>query len=338
MRPSNQNRCSRYLLLCLTLGCLLVQTGCASVDHLRLYRDARKDFSAAAQADNIQTLKNIFPDPKTVKESVNRSIEFKYFDGARLSYEQWYEVHAAFSALNARAERELEQDQLLGSSKAMEIISKSRKDLFAQILSAGNNPMPYPPTASPQPQPSTPDPLTAAVEQADKLLKTKDNQLFSRDEYLLRSLRPTVRYEIAYVNKLRSVRPSDKKNQIEVYAPIIGQMTKAEEELAEVSRSCPANVKNYTTMSRFIMLVAARDIAMNIEGKTKTALTLTNIDYANNEDLRFLNKRINNFRVGTVAAEPTPENELMRNLGLQPTLPELTQWGLDELFDPVLRP
>ena len=88
MRLSNQNLCSRYLLLCLTLGCLLVQTGCASVDHLRLYRDARKDFSPAAQADNIQTLKNIFPDPKTVKESVNRSIEFKYFDGARLSYEQ----------------------------------------------------------------------------------------------------------------------------------------------------------------------------------------------------------------------------------------------------------
>ena len=332
MRLSTRGHRSRSILLWLILAYALVQTGCASVEHIRLYREARTDFSNAAKSDNVEVLRNLFPDPKTIGDVPKTQSTLNFFNGAQQSYERWYAVHVEFAALNSRASNELAQDQLLGSSKALEIISKSRQDLYAHILSAGGKPV-APPTAATRGPVQSQDPLTVSVAMANELLSQKDIQLFPRDEYLLRSLRPTVRYEIAYVNALRAAPPDSAAASLDTIAPIVGQMAQAEKELEGASRDSPANVKSHATMSRLTMLVTARFLVQERARKVPPLITRTDEDLTRHSELACLSERIHNFL--TQASTPdTSENNVFKSLGAEPTIPNLTDWGLGEIQEP----
>ncbi len=331
MRISIQLFYRRHMILWLAIVYLLVQSGCASVEHVRLYREARMDFSEAAKFDNTLVFNNIFPEPASLNNLGANSSQFNY-NNVEQSYEKWYRVQAELVALNSRSSKELAQDQLLGSSKSLEIISKSRTDLCAQILSAVGKPVSPPQATNPSLQKS-PDPLTVSVAQAEDLLSKKDIQLFPRDEYLLRSLRPAIRYDIAYVNSLRAKQSPD-KNKLETFAPIIGQMVQAEKELAETAKACPDNVKLHATMSRYVMLHTARGLLQDIEG-AKLPLNVKDPDYASNAELQSLSERLHNFRTQATSLQ-TPENSLVQNIGLlgadpRTTLQRLTLSGLGEI-------
>src|SRR5687768_16075015 len=100
--------------------------GCAPIDHIRNFRDARQDFSATAQTDNASSLKDLFPNPATLPPA---SATYDFTQAAE-SHQRWHDVHLTLAALNSRAADRLRADQLYGSSRALEILAKSRVDMY----------------------------------------------------------------------------------------------------------------------------------------------------------------------------------------------------------------
>ena len=341
MEPSGQNRYGMYWMLLPILVCLLIQTGCASIEHVRLYHDARSDFSAAAHEDNLATLQGIFPNPKALSGLTNdASVDYV---GVQASVERWETVLAEFRALNCRKKKELSDDQLLGSSLTLQIIAQLRRDLWAHALSPDDKQNqdleklddpssqgdPLTQCGSPQ---QSPMPLTDTLAQAEALAANKGVKLFERDEFLLRSLRPMVRYEIAYINTIKAdaefknrnknkkpgEKPVDTEEKRKAYIPIVGQMVQAEKKLSELADKSPSTMKPYVTMSRYIMLVSSQALVAD-PNRVNVQLPVTQEKdkelYNKEEKLKKLNDRIKNFR-SNAGAGGKPENDLIKKIGL----------------------
>jgi hypothetical protein len=310
-------------VLVLALVAMLVQAGCASVEHVRLYREARADFGQAAEQDNLTTLNHLFPAAASVeaaRQSAPPSPSARPFDveGARKSYERWHHVHRELGALLSRAERELRADHLYGAARALEIRARARRDFYAHVLGVGG----AAPGAGPIP------PLTVSVQEADAVLAQRDVELFPRDEYLLRSLRPTIRYEIAYLNALRLM---ERRQPVALPAidGIVGQMAQAEEELAAAAPRYPAQVLPHATMSRFAMLVSAEFLVQDTANQ-QLPIPPEDARLADLPGLRHLGERIARFRA-CVQTAGTAESGLFTALGLDPRPQNLTTWGLGEV-------
>ena len=306
------------MLLRLLVLVLVVQTGCASVEHIRLYRDARADFQDAARKDNAATLDSAFPDAakaQALSAGARGGAGSLDVDAARQSYERWHQVHAELAALASRAERELSADRLYGATRALEIRAKARRDFYAHVLSVGG----AAPGAGRIP------PLTVSVQEAHALLARKDVELFPRDEYALRSLQPTVRYEIAYLNALRLTPPVS----LEALDDILRQMAIAEQELASPASAYPEHVVPHATMSRVIILASARTLLQE-RANVMTPVPAADARVAQHPGLRLLGERVTAFRARALDAQ-TPESRLFRALGLEPTAQNLTTWGLGDV-------
>jgi hypothetical protein len=314
------------LLRLLVLLAVLVQAACASVEHVRLYREARADFGQAAEQDNLATLNRLFPAAASVesaRQQAPRRSPAGTFDveGARRSYERWHNVHHELGALLSRAERELRADRLYGSAKALEVRARARRDFYAHVLSVGG----AAPGAGPVP------PLTVAVQEADTVLAQRDLELFTRDEYLVRSLRPTIRYEIAYLNALRLIERGQPVT-LTALDEIVGQMARAEEELATAAARYPAQVLPHATMSRFVMLVSAEFLIQDTANQP-LPIAPGSPQLAGLPGLRLVGERIARYRA-CVQTPATAESSLFTALGLEPTPQNLTTWGLGEVTAP----
>jgi hypothetical protein len=327
-RTSERGHFSGAWIPLLWTACAALPAGCGSLEHIRLYRDARDDFSTAAREDNLTTLANVFPDAQTIREAAARlpvafSAPPEGFDlaKARRGYERWYQVHAELAALDARAESALRQDRLYGSSRALEVIARARRDLYGHVLSVGG----AAPGAGPIP------PLTESAGEAERLLGEKGVEIFPRDEYLLRSLRPSLRYEIAYLNALRALAPPAAGLELKTAGEIAGQMALAEAELAAEAASAPSQVAPMAAMSRMVMLVSGEFL---VQAKARQRLPLPRESplLAQHPGLKLLADRIASFRE-RVRSEGTPERDLFLRLGLEPTGQNLTTWGLGEVAE-----
>jgi hypothetical protein len=303
------------VLLLFLLVSLLVQTGCASVEHIRLYRDARAEFQDAARMDNIATLERAFPDAATV-QAPNRAGAAPFdLDAARQSYERWHQIHAELSARASRAQRELSADRLYGATRALEIRARARRDFYAHVLSVGGA----------APGPGRIPPLTVSVQEANALLARKDVELFPRDEYVLRSLQPTVRYEIAYLNALRL----GPRAPLEALDDILRQMATAEQELADPPSAYPEHVLPHATMSRLVMLTSARALLQE-RANVMTPVPAADPRVAQHPGLKLLGERVAAFRARALDGR-SPESRLFSALGLEATAQNLTTWGLGDV-------
>jgi hypothetical protein len=327
MQLFRQNRHAMSCLFWLALVCLLIQSGCVSVEHIRLYREARQDFSAAANEDNVATMKSLFPGPESFKNLSNPAASSFNHNQVQESMGRWDAVLREFQALNSRKKQELADDQLLGSSQTLQILAELRRDLCIHILGSGGRQL-------------VDLPLTNVLAKAEALADSKDVKLFERDEFLLRSLRPMVRYEIAYINANRPYTEvknkdgktdteKDKKKRAESFLPIVEQMAIAERELE--SGKAPSNMVPYVTMSRFIMLNSGRYLVWSPD-KARIALPLDLRDdkqksqYESSKELKLLNDRVAHF-LQKAGKKETPENNLINSLGLTPD--KLSEAGLE---------
>lgn len=311
--------------LWVALLCLLIQSGCASVEHIRLYREARQDFSAAAREDNNLTANNLFPDPSSFKDlysSSNPTASDFSLNQAQESMGRWDAVLREFQALNRLKKKELLDDQLLGSSQTLQILAQLRRDLWTHFLESGGGQLAYPenvgPSKSSVSEQSKP-PLTAALAQAETLAANKEVKLFDRDAFLLKSLRPMVRYEIAYINASRPYIDGN-KSRVETFLPIAEQMVLAEKELEEISSTDQRNLQSYITMSRYIMLVSARYVVASLDkGKVQLPLDLKDENdkkrYDSSQELKKLHERVNHFQK-QAETKDTPEQKLINSLGV----------------------
>ena len=304
MRLLKENRIAKSSFFWIVLLCLMIQSGCSSVEHIRLYREARQDFSAAALADNNVTKENLFPNPNRFNDLLSSSATADLsYNRAQESMGSWDAVLREFTALNKNKESELTADALFGSSRTFQIMAQLRRDFWIHFLKAGGGQLDYPEKSKS---------LTEALDQAEALVKKKDVKLFERDSLLLQSLRPRVRYEIAYINASRPC-PNDTILKRKTFFPIAVQMAQAEKELAEVSRTAQKNLQYYFTMSRYIMLVSARHVVFGDkyadQSKTK------HLSREKADELKTLIDRVNHFREQADNLG-TPENNLINSLGL----------------------
>jgi len=305
MRLLKGNRIAKSSFFLTVLLCLMIQSGCSSsVEHIRLYREARQDFSDAAHEDNRVIKEKLFPEPGNFKNLLSNPAIFEFsYNKAQESMGRWDAVQREFIALNNNKECELTADALFGSSRTFQIMAQLRRDFWIHFLKAGGGQLENIDGQS--------KPLTEALAQAEKLVANKDVKLFERDSLLLKSLRPRVRYEIAYINASRPCLNDTLKKK--TFFPIAEQMAQAEKELAEASSTTQGNLQYYFTMSRYIMLVSARQVVVGSD-KASQKLPLEENDKSVNE-FPTLNERVNYFRK-QATNQGTPEQKLINSLGL----------------------
>ena len=306
----------------ITLAGLLFFSGCASVEHVRLYRDARADFSLAANKDNLETLGNLFPDPQKLNQA-ETPLDASW-KGAQESMERWDAVLATFTALNKQKKSELAQDDLLGSSLTLQAMAQLHRDLHAHVLGAASKTI-MPPAERGTPVAIPPQTLTTTLAQAEELATNGEVKLFARDLFVLKSLRPMVRYQIAYLNALREIRKLQGKASSAVYLPLVEQMALAEQELT-ATPDCPGHMNPYVTLSRYIMLLSAQNLVQHPK-RAGIRLPLSEEEslHRGSSALILLHKRVHHFNAEAGKAD-TPESALLVTLGLKVT--DLVDVGL----------
>jgi hypothetical protein len=319
----------------IVLVALAALMGCASVEHIQLYRQARQDFSDAARLDNVGAIRRIAPDAtqiESMKSSVRKDLTRPAGPGnpndadveVAPSFERWQNVYAEFAALNGRASRELAADHLLGSSQALQILSQARRDLYAQLLKVDGS----------SGAEVTAPPLTEAVAQANALLNNSQIKLFPRDAYLLRVLEPLTRYEIAYVNASSLSRRKSplSADEIDDLLAQIAQAEKDTESAADAAGDARGSILPHATMSRFMMLVAGEFL---LQEKANVQLPMD--AGVAKPGAAELGARVARFR-GQALTNGAPEHELFLRLGLAPDDQRLTTWGVGLIITPPPAP
>jgi hypothetical protein len=94
------------------------------------------------------------------------------------------------------------------------------------------------------------------------------NAIFPRDQFLLEAVEPLTRYDIAYLNALRSeaagqlVPPRPRTPEFtRRVTNLVEEMGRAEEGLAKVAAGRPLHLQRYAALARFTMLRTARTLA-----------------------------------------------------------------------------
>lgn len=293
----------RLFALAALLGVAL-SAGCASIEHVRLYRDARAEFSAAADKDNAAVLGTAFP----VVANAGPAEALASTAQVQASFERWDRVASLFGALNRRAASELRQDQLYGSSRVLELVARSHRAFYGHSLTAtGDGP---PATeARPAAGAGSVEALTVPVAEARELLKDTSVVLFARDAYLARSLAGENRYKIAFLDATRAVAAQSRPKAERVHA-LCEQMARAEAEVATATKDAGEAVERQAAISRLLMLKSARHLLTiigNVNPDTAAA------------DVPTLAARIREYRENAVDPNKSEGRLLQWMLGRLPT-------------------
>jgi hypothetical protein len=222
-------------------------TSCATIEHVRIFRDARTEFSQAASIDNARYGKQLVATNASIATLLPNAVE------VQASFERWSHVASLFVALNRRAEDELRADDLFGSSRVLELVARSQLAFYGHELEAMGQP-----TAANAVEPI--EPLTAIVAEAQTLMQDSRIRLFARDAYLARSLAGEVRYKIAFLAAERALlagKPADEA-YLNAMSAAAEQMAQAETEIASATAGTDEAIVRQAALARLAMLKSAR--------------------------------------------------------------------------------
>jgi hypothetical protein len=254
------------------LAALLAATGCLHVGHIQVLRDSQEHFSELARLENDAALRSAAPprvDPLQLAPRVPARDATGFYHGYR-------GIYLDVEALRRRAGRRLAQDGLASSAALLSLLACWRMAYnghLAALQGAALEPLPTEAGAT-SGVAATALPSLASVRalarSAREEARREQLPVLPRDAYLMDALPALLRYDIAYLEAVRAARngtlasagtPADQ----DTAKRIVGQMVRAENELAEDTRGAPRSVKPYALLARYQMLVNARLVAAHVK-------------------------------------------------------------------------
>ena len=242
-------------------------TGCSSVDHIRALRDAQDDFSKAAQAENEQSFRSLFPDKQRLDDLVAGKDEARQPAFAETAFRQYVDVAQRLGALESASAAQLKQDGLYAQTIALRTFAEWRANYHANVLRVANGQPPASRPAGGDPAAATrpawePEALTGIAARAMAITGNTDlsAQLYPRDQFLLQHLPSLIDYDTALVRYLQANRLTGAGKASEIVAAVT-TMARADQALAQSRPEGPSrDFTTYWWMARLTMLTTARKV------------------------------------------------------------------------------
>ena len=305
----------RLLACCLILVCLL---GCG-LEHVRALREAQDEFSTLAERENTQSMRMLFPPAEAMGQHIATAKEPAqiWLPGAgslnTLSglHRGYFDLYQRLRALENRAGTQLKADGLAGAMATLRVLTHWRTLFYAHVLSIEE----ALPPLEPGQQPAIPKALTDVIAEANGLLSDKNLTLYPRDQFMLRALRPLIRYELVYIRIFAADRsrtlPQDLSG-VPLVTPWVEEIAQAATELAAINEPQYRHMRPYQTLALFAMLRSAQRLLVQV-GLNPAA-----------EGQRFatLARAVNDFHTDR-ASDPEMQQLLREGVKLPEVLPRM---------------
>jgi hypothetical protein len=175
----------------------------------------------------------------------------------------YFELYQRLGALENRAGGQLKADGLAGATATLRLLAHWRTLFYAHVLSIEEA---LPPLQSGQ-QPPLPKALTEIIAEANRLLNDKNLTLYPRDQFMLRALRPLIRYELVYIRIFDADRhnrlPQDTSG-LPLVTPWIEEIAQATTELAAINEAQYRHMASYQTLALLAMLRSAQRLVIQV--------------------------------------------------------------------------
>jgi hypothetical protein len=270
-----RSKTALHRLIVIALLASVSATGCMNLGHIQVLRDSQDRFSQLAADENAAALRSLAPatlDPAHLTASVG-------LDQAVVFYRGFRGVYLDLHALQQRAGRELEKDNLAASASILELLAFWRMVFNGHLATAlsGEGPQELLMDAGAAKANDAAElPSLASVRELAKKARSKAESeqlpVFPRDAFLMSAVPALLRYDIAYLNAIvassngtltSAGSDADQKTATE----IIDQMVVAEGELADLTggKDVGTSVRKYGLLARLRMLVNAKLLAAHVK-------------------------------------------------------------------------
>jgi hypothetical protein len=306
----------RYLMAVCAVCVILA--GCG-LEHVRLLREAQQEFSALASVETSQAMRMLFPPTAATGQHIAtaKAPAQIWLPGADKVealvslHRGYFELYQRLRALENRAGGQLKADGLAGATATLRVLAHWRTLFYAHVLSVEEALPPL--TTEPPPLPKT---LTEIIAEANRLLNDKNLTLYPRDQFMLRALRPLIRYELVYIRIFDADRqhrlPQDTSG-IPLVTPWIEAIAQAATELTAINEAQYRHMASYQTLALLAMLRSAQRLVIQVGLNPAT------------EAQRFptLAQAIHGFHT-TRASDPALQQLFRDGIKLQEVLPRMT--------------
>ncbi len=238
------------LTFAVTCALTIVLSGCASVDHVNTYREAREIYNEAtgsannviASQDAIATADASASTTTWAPPPSGLSTGFSDSDYSRL-HKRYTEVVVLLRALhtNNESRNALKQDRLLGTSLTVQLLSEWKAAFYARLLEIDAAPDS---ASGALPEPTSIANLRARHKEVMSSLKSAEAAVFPRDQFLLSAFLPLLRYDNAFLyaaqwsgeERFDDIGTPDRGTRLASVKSIVQQMAQAERELAALAK------------------------------------------------------------------------------------------------------
>jgi hypothetical protein len=254
----------RLLVGCVVACFMLLASSCASIEHVSLLRAEQERFSAAATRENLDVRRFLFPGQDDLAKQIEqwdgngRLIPVSSIETLEAVCQEYGYVKTSLDVLLGDKTRELQQDQLLGIAKALQLFASWRLASCRHMLNA-LAPRPLPAEAN-----EPPAALTDIAQRAESLVADSEVnvQLGPRDMLLLQLIPGIARYEATTIQVVRDQTYMDKpqatKRQLAV--DWVGQIVEADREIerhfSDQSQAASHLMEYYLSTRRVVLLTA----------------------------------------------------------------------------------
>jgi hypothetical protein len=265
LRPGTLRLLVGFVVACFTL----FASSCASIEHVSLLRAEQDRFSAAATRENLDVKRFLFPGQHDLAKQIEqwdgsgRLVPVSSVETLEAVCQEYGYVKASVDVLLADKTKELQQDQLLGVARALQLFSAWRSASCRHMLNALAT-RPATPEAN-----EPPAALTEIARRAESLVSDGEvnAQLGPRDMLLLQLIPGIARYEATTIQVVRDQAYMDKpeatKRQLAV--TWVGQIVEADQEIERnfsAQSQASSHLLEYHLSTRRVMLLTASNVEL----------------------------------------------------------------------------
>ena len=305
-------------------------SGCASVDHVNAYREARAIYNDATADQNIRAGASLpdggLGDRAGSWEPPSQDLSTGFADAEALGlHDRYTEAAILLRAINEdRTSRAaLIDDRLYGSSATLQLLAEWKAAFYARLLGVRS-----PGGADPSGLPTEPPAMTELRARRDALVRELggvEAAVFPRDQFYLAAMGPLLRYDNAFLaavewnQQRRFERDRDRADRLRDVRAVAEEMARAEAELARITDEgdFERHIVMASVAARQMMLRTGVAVALHADVDVEDGALWDFAAASSDHNLPTLSSRVMAFAEG--AATPgDPVQEFLASLGVSP--------------------